>query len=175
MIHEDDVVLDVEGFPQCIRTARGSINAHLGVTQEFAYYHEVGFVIVNDEDACLGSFEFRQVFFLASGASCLGEVVLADGTFTFDPLGDLDDEGGALFIDAVNRDLTAHDVYELLNDGKAETCSFDVLGGCLIDTLECGEQVRDIFRLDADTRVGDHVDHLAGLVLLHLALDGEGD
>ena len=50
-----------------------------------------------------------------------------------------------------------------------------MLGGCLIDTLERGEQVRNVFRLDADTRVGDHVDHLAGLVFLHLALDGEGD
>ena len=61
------------------------------------------------------------------------------------------------------------------DDGKAEAGSFEVFGGSLIDTLECGEQVRDVFRLDADTGVGDHVDHLAGLVFLHLALDGEGD
>ena len=29
-------------------------------------------------------------------------------------------------VDAVDRDLTAHEIHELLNDGKSETRTFDV-------------------------------------------------
>ena len=47
--------------------------------------------------------------------------------------------------------------------------------GRFIYSLESGEKIRDVFRLDADTRIRDHVDHVAGLVFLHLTLHGKGD
>ena len=62
-----------------------------------------------------------------------------------DALRDLNDECRALLIDAVYGDLTAHDVDELLYDREAQACSFDVLGGCLINSLKCREEVRDVF------------------------------
>ena len=45
--------------------------------------------------------------------------------------------------------------------------------GGLIHTLECGEEVRDVFGLDADTRICDRIDHVAEFIFLHLALNGK--
>ena len=135
MIHEDDVVSDVESLTERFCAACNGIYSYLGIAEKLGYDHEVSFVIVDNKDPCFRRFELRDVIRLLA-LSGLSEIVFADSAFTLDSLRDLDDERGTLGVNAVYRDLTAHEIDELLNDGKAQAGTFYVLRDLLIDTLK---------------------------------------
>ena len=158
MVHEDEVVFAHEGFLQRLFAIRRRLDLHLRIAQELGRHHEVRGVVVDHEHARLRRDETPGIGPTRVACRADFQVDLADGPRIGNRYGKFDREGGATHVNAVDLDASAHEIDQLLHDGKPEARPLyhAVLLG--FDALESREEVGKVVLLNPDAGVGNRED-----------------
>ena len=92
---------------------------------------------------------------------------IPDGVVASNHLGQGNSEGGAFSVGGLNRDITIHELDDIVGDGQSEAGTLNRLVLDKIQSLEFGKKLLLIGGLDADTGVRDRdteghhgVDHM---------------
>ena len=175
LVHEDDVIGNLQGEGQGFLAAEGGIDLHFGFPEEAFDYGQVHAGVIHDQDFCIGGAEElpRKHFGFRAGIRL--DVEFPDPLGGKDLLRNGDGEQGALAEFAFHPDGTAHHIQEVLGDGEPQAGAFHLLAAGGADAFEFFKEAGKVLLADADARVlhGEgEVDALAG----HIAGDrGAGD
>ena len=173
VIHEDDMITLIQRLFQGFLTAGDRVGLHLGGAQQLGNDQQIGGVVIHDQHPCFGRLKLRGIFAVFAGNPVMRDLDFADLLCADDLLRDLNDEGRALGVDAVDRDPAAHQIDKLLDDRKTETGAFDVAVLLLVHAPERVEQERDVLLLDADAGIADGVDYVEDAVFRFAGLHRE--
>ena len=118
VIHQDDMIVIFQSLLQGFRSGGDRNEIYLCLPEKLGYDHKIGCCIIYDEHFRFRGFERLHINMFLVGFFPVQNVKLSHRLVQDDLLGDLNYEGRAFRINTVDRDLSAHEIYELLDDGK---------------------------------------------------------
>ena len=172
MVHQDHVIACLYGHLECRSSAQYRIYRKLGIGKELLLNFKVHFIVIDNEDLRIG--RLKAALILAALRDLLVlDVQFADERLVRNALLYGNGKGRALTVNAVNRNISAHQLNELLHDAEAQTGTLDISVLLLIDTFERVEQVRNDLLLDTHSGIGYGNEEHHRIVIGRLALDME--
>ena len=175
VVHQNAVIVVVLGQPQALRPARGGVNLNFCLGQQLGDHHQIHIIVVHHQDVSVGGLEAlpigSAIVDLGPGSQSEGPQLL----FVHNVLLQSDDELGALGIDAVDADLAAHQIHQLLDDAQPQAGALNVAVFLLVHPAEGIEQIGDVLLLHALAGVLHRVPDHHPVEPLALTADGEGD
>ena len=165
----------VLGQPQALGAVGGGIDLNLCLRQQLADHHQVHIVVVHHEDVGVRRLEALPVGLPLVGPGAGGQREGPQGLFVDDVLVQGHDELRALGVDAVDADLAAHQLHQLVNDAQSQPGPLDIAVLLLVHPPEGVEDIGDILLLHPHAGVLHGVPDPHLVDRLALTPDGEGD
>ena len=134
----------VLGQLQAFRPAGCGVNLNFCLRKQLGHHHQVHVVVVHHQDVGVRGLEALLirplVVELRPGGQGKGPKLLCVHNILFQR----DDEFGALRVDAVDADLAAHQLHQLLDDAQTQAGPLDMAVLFLVHPPEGVEQIGDV-------------------------------